>query len=103
MDEECWNAAPLVTPSVLPPSHVECKGRVSQSRQFLELLRSFPSLLPSLGSGAGSPLALPPRIGVSRVPVMLLRHSAPLADPPRHSLCLTRLVIVRTRKATKTA
>ena len=100
MDEECWNAAPLVTNSVLPPSHVECKGRVSQSRQFLELLRSFPSLVLVR---VGSPLALPPRIGVSRVPVMLLRHSAPLADPPRHSLCLTRLVIVRTRKATKTA
>ena len=100
MDKECWNAAPLVTPSSLPPSHVECKGRVSQSRQFLELLRSFPSLVLVR---VGSPLALPLRIGVSRVPVMLLRHSAPLAGPPRHSLCLTRLVIVRTRKATKTA
>ena len=38
-------------------SHVECKGRVSQSRQFLELLRPFPSLgdaharLASFGGG----------------------------------------------------
>ena len=34
---------------------MECKGRVSQSRQFLELLRSFPSLgdarLASFGGG----------------------------------------------------
>ena len=55
MDEECWNAAPLVTNSVRPPFHVECKGRVSQSRQFLELLRSFPSLPLSLVR-VGSPL-----------------------------------------------